>query len=241
MPTNQLLNSMPVAQLQQLDKHLSKQTIRQGDVLTEANEEIRNLYFPLGSMVSLVTVLEDGTGVESATVGNEGMVGMGVFFGLDRVNTRAICQISGDVLCMEVAAFRAALPSVPALAVALGLYSNALLAMVSQGGACNALHPVAERLARWLLTISDRVECQQFEITQEFLSQMIAAQRPTVTIEAGKLRDAGLIQYTHGRYRIIDGPGLERHACECYDLIRRLYQDTFSKMPATLKKLSSEH
>jgi CRP-like cAMP-binding protein len=113
--------------------------------------------------------------------------------------------------------------------VALGLYTNALIAMLGQSGACNASHTVEQRLSRWLLTISDRVG-DRFTITQDFLGQMMGTQRPTVSIAAGDLKDKGLISYSHGSVEILDRSALASAACECYEIIRRLYDETWKQV-----------
>ena len=241
MGTNQLLNSIPKEQLRVFEKDLERVELRRDDVLIESQETIRRVFFPQTCMISLVTVLEDGTGIEAATVGNDGIVGLPVFLGLQTVNTRAICQMPGEALSMEVGAFREAFTSMDGLHAALSLYTNAFIAMLCQGGACNGSHSVEQRLARWLLTISDRVGDDQFSITQEFLAQMLGAHRPTVTIAAGILQKAGFITYRHGHVQIENRADLEASACECYEIIRELYEETFRSVPATIVKVSSRN
>jgi CRP-like cAMP-binding protein len=203
-------------------------------VLIEPDKRFEHVYFPQSCMISIVTLLESGEVIESATIGSEGVVGLPLFLGLETVNTRAICQMPGQALRMRSDSFRKAIGASPALRTALGLYTQTLIAMLGQGGACIGSHSVEQRLARWLLTISDRVGADEFSITQEFLAQMLGAQRPTVTVTAGLLQSAGFIKYRHGHIEIVDRPNLEDSACECYELIRRLYEETFKRIQPQL-------
>lgn len=220
---NLLLRSLPEEDFEQLLPHLTLVEVKTHETLVEPDEPIKHVYFPLTCMISLVTLLDDGTTIESATIGREGMSGLAVFHGLDASPSRAIVQMEGEMLQMTSASLRNALVEVPSLHRALGRYADALISMLAQSGACNGLHAVEQRFARWLLTIEDRVGRDDFTITQEFLSQMLGAQRPTVTIAAGILQKAGFIQYRHGHVRILDRPSLEEVACECYEIIRALY------------------
>ena len=207
--------------------YLHRMPVRAHEVLNEPNEPIRCVYFPLTCMISLVTVVDDGTTIESATVGNEGMAGLSVFHGLEVSNTRSIVQMEGETLRMETALLQKMLPDTPGLGMALGRYADALISMLSQSGACNGLHSVEQRFARWLLTIEDRVGRCDFTITQDFLGQMLGSYRPTVTMAAGALQRSGFITYRHGHVQILDRPSLEDIACECYGIIRGLYSRTY--------------
>jgi CRP-like cAMP-binding protein len=178
-------------------------------------------------MISLVTLLDDGTTIESATVGNEGMSGVSVFHGLDVSSSRAVVQMDGETLRLKTEELRNSLGELPSLGPALGRYADALISMLAQSGACNRLHSVEQRFTRWLLTIQDRVGSDEFAITQDFLGQMLGSYRPTVTRAAGALQRAGFITYRHGHVRILDRPKLEELTCECYGIIRTLYSRTY--------------
>jgi CRP-like cAMP-binding protein len=138
----------------------------------------------------------------------------------------------GAALRMDAAAFRKAVDATPGLRMALGLYTQTLIAMVTQNGACIGSHSVEQRLARWLLTISDRVGADRFAITHDFLAQMLGSHRPTVTLAAGILQNAGFIKYGHGHMQITNRQGLVETTCECYEIIRKLYQETSKKISA---------
>jgi CRP-like cAMP-binding protein len=226
---NLLLRSLPPAERSRLDPLLKSRAVQAYDVLIEADQPFDHVYFPTTCMVSIVTLLENGSLVESATVGREGVVGLPVFLGL----TTAICQVSGRALQMKTTDFRDAIENVPALHTALGLYTNALIAMLGQGGACNGSHTVEQRLARWLLTISDRVG-DSFAITQDFLAEMVGVQRPSVNIAIATLTNTGLIAHSRSQIHILDRAGLIEASCECYEIIRLLYDETW-------KQASSAH
>jgi CRP-like cAMP-binding protein len=226
--TNLLLDSLPPEDRARIDPYLARFHVKAHEVLVEPNELIRHVYFPLTCMISLVTILDDGLTIESATIGNEGMSGLSVFHGLATSNSRAVVQMEGETLRMDTTDLREALRALPSLVVALGSYADALISMLAQSGACNGQHSVEQRFARWLLTVEDRVGRDEFTITQEFLAQMLGSHRPTVTIAAGILQRAGFIRYHHGHVKILDRPALEELACECYKIIRSLYFRTYN-------------
>ena len=157
MPQNLLLNSLPKEDRALLEPHLERVQLKLHDVLVEPGDPIVFVYFPLDCMVSMVTLLDSGTSIEAATIGSEGMTGLSTFLGMDHSRHRALIQMSGDALKLPVDAFKAALEKSDALGSALGRYTDSLIAMLAQSSACNGLHPADQRLARWLLTIADRV------------------------------------------------------------------------------------
>jgi len=226
-PQNLILNSLPKGELDLLLPRLEHATIRTHEVLVEPDEKIKDVYFPLSCMISLVTLLDDGVTMESATIGNEGMSGLSLFHGLDVSSARAIVQMEGETYKLSTVDFRDVLSQAPVLSQALGRYADALISMLAQSGACNGLHSVEQRFARWLLTIRDRVGRDEFTITQDFLGQMLGSYRPTVTLAAGTLQRAGFITYHHGHVRILDRSSLEEVACECYGIIHALYTRTY--------------
>jgi CRP-like cAMP-binding protein len=177
------------------------------------------VYFPLNGVVSLVTPLEDGAIVEVATVGNEGIVGVPLVQG-GSLAVRAISQVAGWVLRMDARAFVEATNTSPPVRDLVNDYLQALFGQISQAAACNRLHSNEERLSRWLLMSHDRVGVEEFGITHEFLGQMLGSRRATVTLSAGILQAAGLIKYHRGLVTIVDRPGLEAVACECYAVIK---------------------
>lgn len=188
-------------------------------VLFEPGQLVDAVYFPLDGVVSLVTPLEDGSIVEVATIGNEGIVGVPLVFG-GALAVRAISQVAGRCLTMSADAFLGAIAASPAIARIVQAYVVALFGQISQAAACNRLHTNEERLSRWLLMSHDRVGTDNFVITQEFLAQMLGSRRATVTLSAGILQHAGLIRYHRGHVEIVDRLGLEGAACECYRVIK---------------------
>ena len=224
---NLILSSLPKGELDLLSPSMQRTRIKAHDILVEPGERIKDVFFPLSCMISLVTLLDDGVTIESATIGNEGMSGLSIFHGLDVSSARAIVQLEGETYKLSTGDFREILSQTPVLSQALGRYADALISMLAQSGACNGLHSVEQRFARWLLTIRDRVGQDEFTITQEFLGQMLGSYRPTVTLAAGTLQRAGFITYHHGHVRILDRPSLEEVACECYGIIRALYSRTY--------------
>jgi CRP-like cAMP-binding protein len=218
---NRLLASLPGGDREQLRPLLEPVRLDFKQVLYAPNEPIAHVYFPLDAVVSLLTVMEDGASVEIGTVGNEGMVGLPVFLGADSLPSQAFSQVPGDALRMEAPVFREAAERLPALRRAMHRYTQALFNQVAQSAACNRLHSLEERCARWLLMTHDRVGTDRFQLTQEFLAQMLGTRRPSVSVAAGMLQQAGFIRYSRGRITVADREGLEGASCECYEVIRQ--------------------
>jgi CRP-like cAMP-binding protein len=219
--TNRLLRTLDEADFGLLAPHLQVVSLTQGKVLQEQEARVEQVYFPLSGVVSLISVMEGGDVVDTATVGREGAIG--AFGGLGPWNafSRAVVRLPGAAVVISVAHFQAAVGQSERIRNLILRYKEALLAQVQQTAACNALHPLEARLARWLLQTLDRADDPNLPLTQEFISQMLAVRRTTVTVVAGKLQQAGLIRYHRGRIEIIDRPKLEEAACECYGTIRR--------------------
>jgi len=196
--------------------------------LHKANEPIREVYFPLSGVVSLVIRMADGLSVEVATVGNEGFAGTQVFLGADRTPTDVFAQVPGEALQLSVADFRSAYERHAEFTDVLRRYTQALMNQISQSTACNHLHSIQERMCRWLLMTHDRVGADEFSLTQEFLAQMLGVRRPSVTVVAGMLQQAKLIEYRRGRIGILDRERLEQSACECYEVVRKEFERLFS-------------
>jgi CRP-like cAMP-binding protein len=218
---NRLLATLPSADLTLLSPHLKDVVLEQGFVLQEQGESIKEVYFPIEGIISLLAVMRQGDAIETATVGREGAVGLLSGLGPRRSHTRAVVQVSGTALRIQASLFRKAAEGSPAIRDIIGRYGEMLLIQVQQTAACNALHDVEERLSRWLLQARDRVDGNIIRLTHEFLSQMLGVRRPTVTVVARMLQQAGLIRYHRGHIEILDRPGLEARACECYRAIRR--------------------
>jgi CRP-like cAMP-binding protein len=216
---NSLLAALPGRNYQRLLSGLETVEFKFGEVLYEAGQKIRHVYFPANSLVSLLTVVDGRMALEVGMVGREGMVGLPLALGADVSPVRALVQGSGTALRMTSARFSKEIRKSPELQQGVHRYANALIAQVSQTAACNRFHVVVARLARWLLMTRDRVRSGEFRLTHEFLSHMLGVRRVGVTTAARALQARKLIDYTRGNITILDHKGLEAAACECYDLV----------------------
>jgi CRP-like cAMP-binding protein len=221
-PRNRLLAALPDEDFRRLLPYLKTVPIRSRQVLHKNGEPLRAVYFPNGGVASITTMLLDGTMVEAATVGDEGMVGIEAFLGADAVAPgETLMQVPDtDAEMMSVEDFRREVGGHGALHDLLGRYTQVVIAQMMQSTACNVMHQVQQRCARWLLMTHDRMHEQDFTLSHEFLAVMLGVQRPTVSVVAGTLQEAGLIRYKHGRVTVRDRQGLEAASCECYAIIR---------------------
>lgn len=220
---NRILRSLPKTEYEELLPRLELMRFPMGRIVHESGQEMSHIYFPNHGVLSMLTVLANGDLVEIATVGNEGMADLAVFLGLKVSTSRLLVQIPGDTLRMERGDFVELVSRLDGLRIALGEYMVAMFTLVSQSAACNRLHPLEERAARWLLMTHDRVDANSFPITHDFLASMLGVRRPSVTVAAGILQRAGFIQYSRGRMTILDRAGLEASACECYAIVREKF------------------
>jgi CRP-like cAMP-binding protein len=219
---NTRLEALPAAARHRFLAQLTPVTLSVKDVLFEPGQVITDVYFPISGVISLVTPLEDGNIVEVATIGNEGIVGVPLRNG-GSLAMRAISQVAGSALRMSADVFLAELATEKALRDIVQVYTQALFGQIAQAAACNRMHSNEERLSRWLLMSHDRVGQDAFDITHEFLGQMLGSRRATVTLSMGVLQAAGLIRYHRGRVTIIDRQGLEEVSCECYGVIQAAF------------------
>jgi CRP-like cAMP-binding protein len=224
---NKLLAAMSRRERDRLLSHLEPVSLRFEEVLYEPGGPIRHVYFPTSAMISLLVVLDGGLVAQVGRVGNEGMVGLPVFLGVPTNHTRAFVEIPGDALRMKASIFRQELRRAGALSDLLLRYTQALMRHSQRLTACSTWHTVEQRLCRWLLVAHDRVRADQFEFTQEFLSQMLGAHRQSVTLAAGNLQKAGLIRYSRGKLTMMDRQGLEAAACDCYRAVKEIYERLF--------------
>jgi CRP-like cAMP-binding protein len=225
---NRLLATLPPEEYQRLLPHLEPVHVAPRQVLRWAGEPFTHVWFPRSGVLSELVILEDGTALEVATMGNEGMAGLAAVLGgggLDQSQTFA--QIAGESLRIGLQTFRDEVPQGSALHRLVQCYAQAMLAQMAQAIACNRVHPTEERLARWLLMAHDRAMVDQLPLTHQFLSQMLGVRRATVTVVAGMLQKAGLIDYGRGVITIIDRPGLEAASCECYRIMREVIDRMF--------------
>jgi CRP-like cAMP-binding protein len=221
-PKNHLLAALPAEDFRRLAPHLTTVPLGTKQLLHKRGERIRQVYFPNGGVCSITTVLSTGTMVEAVTVGDEGMVGIEAFLSADAVAPgEAFMQVPDtNAEMLSVEAFRREVRKHGALDDLMGRYAEVVIAQMMQSTACNALHRVHQRCARWLLMTHDRMHEQDFHLSHEFLAMMLGVQRPTVSVIAGRLQKAGLIRYTHGRVTVRSRKGLKAASCECYSSIR---------------------
>jgi CRP-like cAMP-binding protein len=190
-------------------------------VLHEPGDPLKSVYFCNSGMISILTVFPDGKSVEVGLVGREGFVGLPLLVGFQTASTRAVSQLDATAFRVDGETLMELLPECPAFARALQQYSQVSSMQVTQIAACNRLHDVHERLARWLLMCADRVASNDLRLTQEFLSQMLGTRRSSVTVAAGILQQAGIITTSRGDVKIVNRRKLEETACECYAIMQR--------------------
>ncbi|KYC42421.1 Crp/Fnr family transcriptional regulator [Scytonema hofmannii PCC 7110] len=217
---NRLLAALPASEYQRLIPHLDFVTLSLKQVLYESGEPIKHVYFPHQAIVSLVSTQSDGSTVEVGVVGNEGMVGLPVIWGGNTTTTTAFVQIANTAMRMETEHLKTEFNRGASLQSLLLRYTQVLFTQVSQTAVCNRLHTIEERLARWLLIVSDRMPSNTFALTQEFIAQMLGTRRSGVTVAAGTLSKAGIIHYSRGRITILNRSDLEATSCECYHLVK---------------------
>jgi len=213
---NELLLNLPDRERQAVYSHLVFMPLRTHDVLNEAGAPIRHTYFMNSGLASVLNVMEDGKSVEVGLTGKEGFVGLPLIVGFKSSPARVIVQIAGSAYRISSGALMEILPKCRTLERRLHRFSQVLASQASQIAACNRLHEVDERLARWLLMSRDRIGSDLVPLTQEFLAHMLGTRRSSVTVAASILQTADLIKYTRGRVNIVNPKGLEEAACECY-------------------------
>src|SRR5215471_6496935 len=233
---NKLLAALPPTERRLIEENATVVPIKRREVLYRADEPIRHVYFIVDGIASLMSVMADG-GVETATVGREGMLGMPVFHGVYSTPEQAMVQVAGTAYRMDVDTFRELIPRLPTLECLLHRFSVVLFTLAAQNSGCNRKHSIEARCARWLLMVADRLDIAVMELTHDFVAQMLGVRRASVTETLGELERQGLIQTSRGRIRIIERDGLQRVACECYTVIRgvvtRLLESNDSQYPVT--------
>lgn len=219
---NRILLSIPDNEFKCVRESLEFVALPRHCSLHEPTQELEFAYFPNDGLISLVVATEDGKTVESGVVGNEGIVGTPVVVGLRRSPLREIVQIPGEGFRIKAGALQEVLPAAPQFQMTLSRYAVIQGMQISQTAACNRLHDVEQRLARWLLMARDRVETPVLPITHDFLATMLGTDRPSVTLAAGILQKKQTIEYTRGTVKILSRKKLEESACECYRVIQQL-------------------
>jgi CRP-like cAMP-binding protein len=218
---NRLLLGLPAKERDLLFSKLVFLNFRLHDVLQEAGNPIQYCYFPNTAMASILNVMTDGKSVEVGLAGWEGFVGMPLAVGFGSSASRAVIQAEGTAFRINADDIRQALPKCPQLMMSLMRYSQEAAMEVTQIAACNRLHSVETRLARWLLMSQDRIRKDILPLTQEFLSQMLGTRRASVSVAAAVLQRAGLIKYNRGHVSILSRGALETASCECYQVIQK--------------------
>ena len=219
-PRNRLLLALPPSHLKRLMPELEHIECQRGQVLMDADSSLDHVFFPDSGVVSVVAVYADGSIIEMATIGREGFTGVQAVFGAKSSSVRLLVQIPGTASKMPRAAFMRAMKSVPSFRSLMYAYVQAFLEQVLVSVACNGVHSLNQRLARWLLMMRDRSDDDALPITQSLLAEMLGVQRPSVTNAARELERAGLIARGLRQVTILDRKGLTRTSCECYQLVR---------------------
>jgi hypothetical protein len=219
-PRNKILRLLPAIELARLVERSELVEVKSKQILFEPGDKLDDVHFPEDCVISLVTVMEDGDQVEAMTVGNDGFSGIPVFHEVETSKHKGCGQISGTALRLGAKDFCDLARELPGLRRLLHRYSEFVFETVAQSAACNRLHVIEQRCARWLLMSQDRVGRDSFDLTQEFLAEMLGVRRPGVTVAMGILEKAGLIAHGRGNITVVNRPGLEKAACECYRTIR---------------------
>ncbi|OWV30106.1 Crp/Fnr family transcriptional regulator [Halomonas campaniensis] len=220
---NALLGLLPEEELSRLLPNLEKVTLTLGQSLCESGQQMKHVYFPLDSIVSLLCVMENGASTEIAVVGYEGVVGVSLFMGGETTPSRAIVQSAGQALRLKGHLLKNEFYRAGPMQRLLLRYTQALLTHMAQTAVCNRHHNVDQQLCRWLLLSIDRLPGNELIMTQELIANMLGVRREGVTESAGKLQRAGLISYHRGRINVLDRPGLEARVCECYGVVKEEY------------------
>ncbi len=221
---NHILAALPADEYARLLPHLEMAPLLLGSVLCEPDIQIRHVYFPTTSIVSLLYVMEDGASAEIAVVGNEGVVGVSLFMGGETTTSRAVVQSAGHAYRLKGQLLKDAFYRAGPIQRLLLRYTQALLTQMAQTAVCNRHHSIDQQLCRWLLLSLDRLPSNQLTMTQELIANMLGVRREGVTEAAGKLQRAGLIHYSRGQITVLDRPGLEERVCECYRVVKREFE-----------------
>jgi CRP-like cAMP-binding protein len=230
--SNRLLGALETASRTRIDPHLEPIELELGAVVCEAGGLLKHAYFPQGSVLSLLTVLENGSAIETANIGREGAFGLFAAMYSRTSFNRCLVQLEGAMVRCPIQLLQSEFERGEHVRDLFVSYSETLLSQVQQTVACNAMHTTEEKMCRWLLMMHDRAEGEALPYTHEFLSHMLGANRKTVTLAAQSMQMAGLISYHRGKIRVLNRPGLEKASCECYAVVRERF-DAFLTPPST--------
>ncbi|WP_420992444.1 Crp/Fnr family transcriptional regulator [Cupriavidus sp. 30B13] len=229
---NHLLAVLPEADWLRIAPHLVLVELPLGHVVYESGDQLGSVYFPTSAIVSLLYVMEDGSSAEIAIVGNEGIVGIALFMGGETTPSRAIVQSAGHGYKLNAKLLKQEFARGGPVQRLLLRYTQALITQMAQTAVCNRHHSIEQQLCRWLLLSIDRLPTNELTMTQELISNMLGVRRSGVTEAALKLQNAGLIRYSHGHISVLDRPGLEKHACECYAVVKKEFDRLLPDMQA---------
>lgn len=221
---NHLLAALPADEYARLSPHLELVPMPLGDVLYESGVQMRHVFFPTTSIVSLLYVMEDGASAEIAVVGNEGIVGVSLFMGGETTPSRAVVQSAGYAYQMKGQLLKDEFRRAGPMQNLLLRYTQALLTQMAQTAVCNRHHSLDQQLCRWLLLSLDRLPSSELVMTQDLIANMLGVRREGVTEAAGNVQKAGLIAYRRGRITVLDRAGLEARACECYAVVKKEFE-----------------
>ena len=222
--TNQLLNCLDAAAFERVAKKLTRVQLRQKEVVYEPNQPIEHILFPENAVLCLLTLMANGDTIEAATVGREGASWISASVGAPSMPCETIVAIEGTALRLPVVDLERELRDNDHFRHVLTEYSHALLIASMRTSACNGLHKLQERCARWILTTLDRVDTDRFAVTKEFLAQLLGTNRPTVSVMVSVLEKAGMLNVQGRWVTVADRKRLEEAACECYEVIRKHYE-----------------
>ncbi len=218
---NHLLAALPAEDFARLLPDLEGVPMPLGHVLYEPGVQMRHVYFPTTCIVSLLYVMEDGASAEIAVVGNEGVVGVSLFMGGESTTSRAVVQSDGHAYRLKAQLLKDEFFRAGPMQRLLLRYTQALLTQMAQTAVCNRHHSLDQQFCRWLLLSLDRLSSNELVMTQELIANMLGVRREGVTEAAGNVQRAGLISYNRGRITVLDRPGLEARACECYAVVKK--------------------
>jgi CRP-like cAMP-binding protein len=228
---NHLLAALPAAEFDRVAPELELVTMPLGEALYESGGQLRHVYFPTTSIVSLLYVMENGASAEIAIVGNEGILGISLFMGGETTPNRAVVQSAGHGYRLKAQVLKREFQRAGPVMDLLLRYTQALITQMAQTAACNRHHSIEQQLCRWLLLSLDRLSTFELTMTQELIANMLGVRREGVTEAAGKLQRTGIIRYSRGRITVLDRERLEQNVCECYAVVKTEFERLLSDLP----------
>ncbi|WP_459619039.1 Crp/Fnr family transcriptional regulator [Burkholderia sp. 3C] len=217
---NHLLAALPGDERRRIEPHLTPITMPLGHVVYESGDHLSHIYLPTTAIISMLYVMQNGASAEIAVVGRDGLVGVALFMGGETMPNRAIVQSKGDAFKLSGQIVKDEFKRGGALQHLFLRYTQALITQMAQTAVCNRHHSISQQFCRWLLLSLDRLDSSDVQMTQELIADMLGVRRASVTETARKLQEAGLIRYSRGKIEVLDRPALERHVCECYQVVR---------------------